>query len=173
MPAVMTQMTQSVDYQLSSIPNGPDGTRATLKEMAKIVRQFRHHPVIREKALSLTSGLRQKNYTGEVKNIHKFVRDKIRYVKDVRGVETLQWPIHTLLTYGQGDCDDKSMLVASLLEAVGHKTRFIAVGYEPGKFCHVFVQTKIGPKWWNVETTEHWPLGKGPGNMPAVMVQNI
>ena len=164
---------QQVKYTLESIPDGALGTRATLKKMAKIVKQFRHHPAIREKALSLVSHLPQKDYTGEVKAIHRFVRDDIRYVKDVRGVETLQFPVHTLYTYGQGDCDDKSMLVSALLEAVGHRTRFIAIGFSPGKFCHVFVQTKIGSKWINVETTENWPLGKGPGKVPAIMTEHI
>lgn len=166
-------MTNPVDYFLSAIPDGPAGTRETLKQMAKITRDFRHNPIIREKALSLTNGLRQKNFIGEAKRIHEFVRDNIRYVKDVNGVETLQWPTHTLLTYKQGDCDDKSMLVASLLESVGHKTRFIAVGPQKGKFSHVFVQTKIGPRWWNVETTEPWPFGKGCGKMASVMVEHV
>ena len=164
---------QPVNYTLGNIPSGSAGTRTTLKMMAKLIKQFRHHPEIREKALSLVSNLPQKNYIGEVANIHEFVRDHIRYVKDVRGVETLQWPIHTLNTYGQGDCDDKSMLVASLLESIGHKTRLVAIGHLPGKFVHVFVQTKIGPRWWNVETTENWPLGKGPGKMGSIMVEHI
>lgn len=169
----MTMSRSPVRYTLSGIPSGAAGTRATLKEMARIVKQFRHHPTIREKALNLTAGLRQKNFIGEAKRIHEFVRDKIRYVKDVRGVETLQWPTHTLDYFMQGDCDDKSMLVAALLEAVGHKTRFVAVGFSPGTFAHVFVQTKIGKRWWNVETTEPWPFGKGPGKMPSVMIQHV
>lgn len=169
----MISKNSNIKYTLGILPSGAGGTRATLKEMAKIVRKFRHHPTIREKALSLTRGLRQKNYTGEAKRIHEFVRDGIRYVKDVRGVETLQWPIHTLEYFKQGDCDDKSMLVSSLLESVGHKTRFVAVGLRAGTFQHVFVQTKIGNRWWNVETTEPWPFGKGPGKMPSVMIEHV
>lgn len=94
-------------------------------------------------------------------NIHRFVRDRIRYVKDIKGVETLQSPEKTL-EIGQGDCDDKSVLVGALLESIGHPVRFKAIGFIPGVFSHVLPETKIGSKWIAVETTEPWPLGRLP-----------
>ncbi len=55
------------------------------------------------------------------KKLHRFVRDNIRYIKDIRDVETVAYPDITL-QQGQGDCDDKSVLLASLLESIGHPT---------------------------------------------------
>jgi transglutaminase-like putative cysteine protease len=91
--------------------------------------------------------------------IHQFVRDKIRYTKDVVGVETIQSPDMTL-KLRTGDCDDKSILIASLLLSIGHPCRFVVVGPEKNVYSHVYVETKIGNKWLPVETTEPWNMGE-------------
>ena len=121
--------------------------------------------------MSLTGHLRQKNYRGEVATLHNWVKEEIRYIKDIRDVETIQTPVQTL-RLRQGDCDDKSSLVASLLESIGHRTRFVAVGFTPDSLSHVFVQTKIGKSWISVECTENWPLGAMPSGIKNVMLQN-
>lgn len=106
----------------------------------------------------------------EAVRVHRFVRDFIRYTRDVRGVETL----HTapqILQQRQGDCDDKAVLIASMLESIGHETRFIAVGYG-GKFRHVYPEAKVRGKWVGLEATENWPAGR-VAKMPMRMVQEI
>jgi len=59
--------------------------------------------------------------------IQNWVRDNIIYVPDPRDTELLQTPPQTL-SIGTGDCDDKSILVATLLETLGFTTRYVAVG---------------------------------------------
>ncbi|MDH5654196.1 MAG: transglutaminase-like domain-containing protein [Gammaproteobacteria bacterium] len=125
------------------------------------VQRWKKHLPLRQLALTLVDGRPQKDYIGEVRKIHAFVRDRIRYVKDIRGVETIQTPMKTL-EIRQGDCDDLSLLTATLLETLGHPTRFVAIGFLPNKFSHVYVETKIKDKWYPLETTEPWPLGKSP-----------
>lgn len=137
--------------------------------MSELVKRSKKNPDLRAFALSLVRRNGQKDYAGEVRDIHAFVRDRIRYVKDVTGVETLHTP-EKLLELRQGDCDDKSTLLASLLESIGHPTRFIAVGFRPGRFDHVYVETKIGPRWVGLETTEPWPPGRVPPNPITRMV---
>lgn len=155
---------------MMGIPSGQAGTKATLKIMRRIIRQYKAALPIRMLAQKLTRYLPQKNYTREVRTLHHFVQNKVRYVKDIRGVETIQTPIQTL-KLGSGDCDDKSILVASLLESIGHETRLVACGFrQPKSFSHVFVQTKIGPKWVSVECTEPWTLGKAPPNITTRMI---
>lgn len=162
-------MTDKTTGKLITIPTGSAGTRATLKIMRKIVRAYKSSLPIRLLAQRVTRNLPQKNFTREVETLHRIVRDKIRYLKDVRGVETVQSPIQTV-KLGSGDCDDKSVLVATLLESIGHPTRFVACGFTPTSFSHVFVQTKIGQKWVSVETTENWPLGKTPPKILNKMI---
>lgn len=151
------------------ILSGKAGTLQTLKIMRGLVRQYKSALGIRIIAQKAVSNLPEKNYTAEAKRLHQIIRDNIRYIKDVRGVETIQTPIQTI-KLGSGDCDDKSVLVASLLESIGHPTRFVACGFIPESLSHVFVQTKIGPKWVSVETTEKWPLGKSPPNIKTRMI---
>ena len=146
---------------LQQIPSGALGTRATLRHMSKLVRHYKKNMEIRSLALSLVAEVPgHKNWTAQIKAIHAFVRDSIQYVRDVRGVETLATPIKTL-EYRQGDCDDQAVLLASLLETIGHPTRFVAMKQTTfGPFVHVFTETKIGNKWYPLETTENFPAGK-------------
>lgn len=154
------------------IPNGKAGTVATLKIMRGLARKYKAAISIRTLAQILTRNLPPKNYTREVDTLFQFVRDKIRYVKDINGIETIQTPVQTV-KLGSGDCDDKALLVAALLESIGHTTRFVAVGFSPVGYSHVFTQTKIGPKWVTLETTERLPLGRNPkGIQTKLIVRN-
>lgn len=137
--------------------------------MRAFTRQGKTLPAVRMKAVDLTTGLKQKDYSGELRAIHRFVRDSIRYVRDVTDVETLHTPDVTL-AQAAGDCDDKAVLVAALLESIGHPTRFVAVGNNESDFIHVFVESKIGSGWIPIETTEPVMCGVGPVGFPARLV---
>ena len=153
---------------LQIIPSGPEGVYQTLKIMKQVTRAGKTDINVRRKAMDLTKHLNQKDWLGEVKNLHRFVRDNIRYVKDIRDVETIAYPDITL-QLGQGDCDDKSVLLASLLESIGHPTRFVAVGFRPRNYSHVYLETKIGNTWLGLETTEPVEVGWQPKGVMARM----
>lgn len=125
--------------------------------------------VIRQLALRIVAHLKPKDYLGEVHALHRYVRDAIRYVKDIRGVETVQTPERTLAN-GQGDCDDKSTLLASLLQSIGHPARFEAVGFQPGQWSHVLVSALVGGRWLPLETTVP---GAGPGWYPPRVAERL
>lgn len=94
----------------------------------------------------------------EVRACYFYVVNNIRYTQDPNGVEMLQTPVATL-EIEQGDCDDMCVLLASLLEALGHPTRFVAASFDatqPDTFSHVFLQT-ITPdcnRWLSLDPTE-------------------
>lgn len=155
--------------RLSVIPSGRAGVRATLEAMRQQVKEGKRDMSVRQTAGDLTQHIQQKNYLGEVKALHRFVRDNIRYTRDISGIETIQGPAYTL-EHGFGDCDDKSSLLASLLESIGHKTRFVAVGKSPDNFNHVYVETRVGKDWFPLETTEPVAAGWSPPGMRARMV---
>lgn len=149
---------------LGDLPPGSAGTRATLDLMRRLVAQYKRSDAVRSVALSLVRGLQPKNYTAEVRALFEYVRDHIRYVRDVIGIETLQTPDATL-ELEAGDCDDKSTLLAALLASIGHRTRFVAVGYSsPGAFQHVYVETLIGADRWVPldATVSHATVGWAP-----------
>lgn len=157
---------------LQFIPSGKAGTIATLKLMGQLTKEGKKSLPVRQLALSLVKRNGQKDWVGEVRDLHAFVRDKIRYVRDIRGVETLQFADKTL-EFGQGDCDDKSVLLASLLESIGHPTRFVAVAINSGEYEHVYPETKLGSKWVALETTEPVEMGwEAPGVKKRLVFYN-
>lgn len=146
---------------LQLIPEGIPGIMETLKIMSRIVKDYKKSLAVRTLAVSLTSDCRQKDWACEVASLHAFVRDQIRYINDITDVETVHTP-DIILQQRAGDCDDKSLLLASLLESIGHPTRFVAIGFEPGVFSHVYTETKIGNNWIPLETTEDVEAGWQP-----------
>lgn len=137
--------------------------------MAQLVKQYKTSVAVRETALALVSGLEPKDWSAEARALFDFVRDDIRFVRDIHDVETLQTPDKTL-EYGQGDCDDKATLLATLLAAIGHPSRFHAIGFERDVFMHVYVETLIGDKWIALDPTEPYEIGWHPQNVIASMI---
>lgn len=154
------------------IPQGKAGVIATLKIMRDFIRTGKKSMPVRLLALDLVSDLPQKDFPGEASSLFYFVRDRIRYVRDVDGVETLQTPDKTLQFRG-GDCDDKTILLGALLQSIGHPVRLVAVGFSPGVFSHVYLETKIGAKWVPLETTEPQEFGWAPPNPRERLVMSV
>lgn len=140
-----------VPFKLGTIPSGDAGVAATLRLMVDMVLQYRAAPVVRLTAQRLVSGCAERDRACHVRTLQGWVRDSITYLPDVRDVETLQTPDLTL-SMGSGDCDDKAILLASLLESIGFPTRFCAVGVRGGPFSHVSAQAMLGKGWLNLET---------------------
>ena len=70
--------------------------------------------------------------------VYQWVRARVRYWKDTAGVETIQAPNITL-ALGIGDCDDLSVLAATMLQAAGVETKWIMFGYTGDYPEHVCV----------------------------------
>lgn len=172
-PQVLTHQERGTitTHELHGIPAGAEGTRATLRVMRALVREWKIHPRMRQLAKKIVQRCPSKNIRCEVTQIHAYVSNTIRFVRDVAGVETVQAPDVTLRDQC-GDCDDQAVLVGALLNSIGHPVRFMAVGFRPGQFAHVYTETPIGPNWVAVETTENWPVGRKPRGL-IHMVQKV
>jgi transglutaminase-like putative cysteine protease len=156
---------------LQALPEGRAGVEETLKQMRLLVRSGKRALPVRMTALTVVQTQGQKDWAGEVRALYAFVRDQVRYVRDIRGVETLH-TAEKLLEIRQGDCDDKSILLASLLEAIGHPTRFVAISLIPGKFSHVYVETKIRNSWIPLDATEPVEPGWAPKFYEKLVIHN-
>jgi hypothetical protein len=154
------------------IPDGTPGIHATLRAMRQLVRDYRTSVEIRGVALSLLALTPPKDATAEIVALFEFVRDRIRYVGDVLDVETLTTPDKTL-ALAAGDCDDKAVLLAALLESVGYITRFVVAGYNiPDVFEHVFVQAMLPDGCFiSLDPTEDESAGFEPPNPVAYFVE--
>lgn len=157
---------------LAEIPSGVDGVRATLRTMVELAREGKVNALVRETATRLVRHLPPKDYRAELETIHAFVRDDIRYLRDVVGTETLH-TAEKILTQGQGDCDDKSILLASLLMSTGKPCRFVALGFTPDRYSHVIVECRIGNSWIPLETTVDVPAGWNPPRQRRRMQAHI
>lgn len=140
--------------------------------MAKLAKIGKTDIRIREKALEITRYIRPKDWRGQVHALFEFVRDHIRYTRDIYGVETLH-TAEQVLQAEQGDCDDKAILLASLLQSIGHPARFIAVGIRSPQFEHVYVQTLIGKRWVSLDATEPGPMGWEPPGIKTRMIETV
>jgi len=127
---------------------------------------------MRALAEQIIGDLPEKDFAGEVRALHAWVRDSIRYANDINEVETLKTP-DLILSSAQGDCDDKAILLATLLESAGHPARFVAVGFQPDDFSHVYVESRVGDRWLPLETTEQVAAGWSPEGVVTRMIRHI
>lgn len=136
--------------QMMALPDGLAGNIATIEFMSKIAREKAHHPKAREFATKILTAYNVNShaYKDEALAIGDFVKTRVRYVRDPRDAEMLQDPImliDKIENQGQasGDCDDMSLLIATLLLAIGGDPLFRAVRYKDmsGNFNHIYVVT--------------------------------
>lgn len=152
--------------RLMGLPGGPQGTIATLRIMKKLARDSVRAPdqMVRQRALDIYRAAGVDNraaWLGQAQALQKFVQNCIAYIRDPVDVELVQTPEVTL-RLAAGDCDDQSTLLAAMLTATGHPSRFVAVGMNGQPFSHVLVETKIGEKWCAAETIIKKPFGWYP-----------
>ena len=133
-----------VDFKLS---DGAKGNLETIEFMRKKARDRSRHPIVRQLALKilLSHNVPSQDYLAESLAIGRYVKQKVRYVRDINRVETLIDPLTLIdqITRGeaQADCDDVAMLIATLLLSIGHQPYFRIVKYKKDvpNFQHVYV----------------------------------
>lgn len=102
-----------------TIPGGDKGTKETLDRMRDIVwrtiRDKKWGAYFRGLAIKITNdaGCKTKDFRCEAKALAEWVRDKVKWIRDIRGYETLQYP-HRTLSFGGGDCDDLCLAAQTL-----------------------------------------------------------
>lgn len=152
------------------LADGRAGTMRTIREMRRMIRRGRVNPSVRATALQLVAMTPQRDALGEIGALFHYVRDDIRYVGDVLDTETLADAAQTLRTRA-GDCDDKCILLASLLETIGYPTRLIVSAHsQADAFEHVYLQVACGGEWLSLDPTEPVPVGWQP---PAPLLLHV
>ena len=159
------------DY-LYHISDGRAGVKETLDIMAKLAREYSIVPRIILTSRMLLSGVPPKAWKKEIRALFNFVQKHIRYTRDTSETELLMTPTR-LLDIRSGDCDDKSLLLATLLLSIDHPVRFKAVGFEPGVLSHVYVQAKCGADWIALDATENFGMGWEPPDIRDLEIVHI
>jgi hypothetical protein len=158
-------------------PGGPAGIQDTLQRMRAIVHKSVRDPRLIALARQLTANLTSRDYAGEIKALFEWVRDNIRYARDIEGVETLIEPadlVFNLELGRQGDCDDFSMLLATLLKIMGHRARFKAGTVTGARQGHVWVEVFLDNKWIPLDAIyQNNTVGYCPPNMGNFIVVSV
>jgi hypothetical protein len=143
-----------------AIGEGKKGVEQTLDRMEAAIRDTIKKPQFRaiiQAHVDVITKDCENDPTCNLQKLFKFVRDEIRYKKDMHGVETIQWP-HKTLQYGQGDCDCKTVLLGTML-ILAHPPvvpiRLVVVAADSSRtteYSHVYLHAKLGTEWIPLES---------------------
>jgi transglutaminase-like putative cysteine protease len=173
----MQANSNSLTRYRAQIPDGAAGTRATLKQMRELVRRGKDTQELRHLANSICMAAQvpAKDWRGELAAIFDYVQTNIRYSQDPSDIETIQGARETL-QLGYGDCDDFSVLIATLAECLGHPCCLVALGFQqPGTYEHVMTMCSGAGEdcWVGMDATEARPLGWFPKGVICEMVAPV
>ncbi len=134
--------------------------------MKSLIRAGAKDFYVRQKAIDilLEKGVSPKHYLGEIKALFEWVQRNVRYTKDPFRVEVLH-SARRMLELRAGDCDDMSILLGSMLEAIGHPVRLVLVGpdpLQPRLFSHVYPEVYHKGRWIPLDATMSHPMGWAP-----------
>ncbi|MCM8804730.1 MAG: transglutaminase-like domain-containing protein [Candidatus Omnitrophica bacterium] len=139
-------------------------TDETLKIIVQLTNEQKKDLFIREYAENIVRYVPEKNFYKEIEVIFNFVKNHMRYTRDIYRIETIKTPLHhlkkiKLRTISFGDCDDHSILVATLLSSIGYKTRYAVIKTKYNNpmltFNHIYVEVlePLSKIWISLDAT--------------------
>lgn len=104
----------------------------------------------------------ERDWRGEIKGAFDYVREKVRYTRDIHDVELFQKADRTL-DLGIGDCDDLAILLGSILGNIGYPLLIRIISTGGPAFHHVYLVAGIPPhaptEWIPIDASQD----EGPG----------
>lgn len=156
----------SPQINLGFIPKGYLGTQTTLKYIQALIRAGAKNFYVRQKAIDilLEKAVKPKDYLGEIKALFEWVQKNVRYTKDPLRIEILH-SARRLLELRAGDCDDMTILLGSMLMAIGHPVQLVITGPDPVRpklFSHIYLEVFHKGQWIPLDATMPYPMGWEP-----------
>jgi len=126
---------------------------ARVRRITDMVRASIRKPEVRELAAAIVAQkcggdwcIREKDWPGESRALFDYVRHNVRYTGDIRGIDTFQSAIRTLL-WAAGDCDDMAILLAALLLSIGHLPELVVIRTTNSRdWNHIYVRDLLPPR---------------------------
>lgn len=134
-------------------------TAATIVSMRRLAREYAHHPsVMAATAHALSAGVRSDRDVACA--LFYWIKGNIQFVEDEQlmyeqlGIEPAHLdkellivpPVLLAMPSPMGDCDDFSLLLASMLLCAGVQPYFVTIAAEadlPRKFSHIYVCARL------------------------------
>ena len=144
------------DIVTSAIASAGPGSRSFLPKSAKNVDEITReinlklnipNPTVEDKGSNLVLDYPGDRTIGQICSIYNYMVGNWSYKADTRGIEVFQYSNKSLENgegrySGQGDCDDFSILMASLIESIGGTSR-IVLAYGPNG-GHAYTEVYLG-----------------------------
>ena len=155
--------------KICRVPKGQAGTLVTARLIARMIREGAKDFYVRQKAIQIFRefNVPPKERWTEVCALFQWVRQNIRYTRDIFRVELLHTP-RRMLELRAGDCDDMTILLGAMLLSTGHPVRLVLAGFRPHKphrYTHIYPEVNVRGKWIALDATMHRPIGWAP---PAI-----
>jgi transglutaminase-like putative cysteine protease len=148
------------------VPRGQKGTLVTARLMAQLIRDGATDFYVRQKAIQIfrEREVRPKDRFGEACALFDWVRDNVRYTRDIFRVELLH-SARRMLELQAGDCDDMTIVLGAMLVSTGHPVRLILAGFRPDRphsYSHVYPEVNVAGRWIPIDASADRPLGWNP-----------
>lgn len=164
-PGVLLGLSPVKHIRLS---DGDQGTVETIAQIRKLVHQGMTDQAINRAAIGIVraAGIQQFDFAGETRALFEWVKNNIRFTRDIAGIETLR-TAREILTIRAGDCDDIVLLLASLLSTVGHNVRLVTISSDPTAprtFSHIYLEAEMQDGSWIAldSARRNAMFGRGP-----------
>jgi hypothetical protein len=143
---------------VSPLPSGDAATALTLTHLRSFVVQSQTSDLAHAAVQDALRAVPEKNPQAEVSALLAWVRAHYRYTQDPVEVELVRDPRYSLRAIQRegrffGDCDDASVLLATLLETAGYSTRFVVQGADGEPYQHVLVEVELDGQWTPADVT--------------------
>jgi transglutaminase-like putative cysteine protease len=137
-------------------------------EIWKIIDQYTGNPALVNFAAYLikVENIPARDELALARAVQIFAQHKIKFFREYP--ERWQSPLQTL-ALKIGDCDDKTILIASILRSFRIPVRLIFLRFKlPNKkpYSHVYPQAKINNRWVSLESVQtYFKLGDDPATL--------
>lgn len=137
---------------ISLSQQGAAGVYETLAVMAQLVRRDAASRYLRDFVIDLVGRCSGHDAECEIARCFEYARTRIIYRRDPSTVERVADAKRTIES-GVGDCDDKAVLLCSLLAVIGYRTRFVICGFKPRSYSHVYCEVLTKRGWVALDPT--------------------
>lgn len=157
---------QSLRIYRGQLPKGYAGTKKTVGYIVGLIKEGAKDFDVRQTAIDILfqHAIPPKDYLGEIRALFEWVKNNVRYTRDIHRVELLH-TARRMLELRAGDCDDMTILLSAMLKAIGHPVRLALVGFNPRKkalFTHIYLEAFCKGVWIPLDATMSKPMGWAP-----------
>lgn len=160
-----------------------EGIDEKIELIKKEIERGKREPVIRELVARILArkvdgewAVKEKDWEAEVKALFNYVKNAVRYTRDIYAIDTFQRAIRTL-QLNIGDCDDQVILLGSMLQAAGYPIALKVVDTKGYGWDHIYLLVGLPPispvRWVPLDTTVDKPPGWEVSNVVAYRVYPV